>query len=292
MKAFLEYHPIINFIFFLEVIGCSMFLMHPVTLLISVFCSFLYGICLDGRKSLIFILKFNLPVMFLAAFFNAAFNHEGMTILCYLPGGNPLTLESILYGIAAAVMLSSVLMWFRCYTKIMTTDKFVYLFGRLIPALSLVISMALRFVPKFADQFEMVKESQAGIGKDVSSGKVITRVKNAVKILSIMITWSLENAIETADSMKSRGYGQQKRTAFCVYRMEGRDKIALFWLLLCGTFLLTVVITNGLRWHYFPVMGGNWKDPLTIGFYLAYLCLCLTPVVMDQWEEHLWKSIR
>lgn len=31
---------------------------------------------------------------------NPAFSHEGRTILRYLPSGNPLTLESILYGIA------------------------------------------------------------------------------------------------------------------------------------------------------------------------------------------------
>ncbi len=43
---------------------------------------------------------------------NLAFNHEGATILAYLPSGNPLTLESIAYGFAAAAMLAAVVLWF------------------------------------------------------------------------------------------------------------------------------------------------------------------------------------
>ncbi len=66
---------------------------------------------------------------------NPAFNHEGATILAYLPSGNPLTLEFIVYGLSAAVMMASVILWFSCYNAVMTSDKFVYLFGRVIPAL-------------------------------------------------------------------------------------------------------------------------------------------------------------
>lgn len=44
----------------------------------------------------------------------------------------PLTLESIAYGCAAAVMLVAVLFWFSCYNEVMTSDKFMYLFGRII----------------------------------------------------------------------------------------------------------------------------------------------------------------
>lgn len=292
MSAFSKYHPIINFLFFFEVIGFSMFFMHPVTLLISLGCAFTYSIYLDGKKTVLISLKFNLPMMLMAAFINPAFNHEGMTILCYLPSGNPLTLESIIYGAASAMMLSAVLLWFRCYTKIMTSDKFVYLFGRIIPALSLVLSMALRFVPKFAKQFEVVKNSQQSIGRSTADGSVFQRIKNAVKILSIMVTWSLENAIETADSMKSRGYGLKGRTAFSIYRFADRDKTALAWLLFCGMFLLCGIWANGLKWRYFPNMSGNFGGPLTICFFVVYLLLCLTPVFIDRREEKIWRSLK
>ncbi|MBE7055615.1 MAG: energy-coupling factor transporter transmembrane protein EcfT, partial [Ruminococcaceae bacterium] len=45
-----------------------------------------------------------LPALLLMALINPAFNHEGVTILYYLPGGNPLTLESVYYGFLSATM--------------------------------------------------------------------------------------------------------------------------------------------------------------------------------------------
>jgi energy-coupling factor transport system permease protein len=83
-----------------------MFFMHPVSLIISLTGALTYAIYLSGKKAVRFSLLYMLPMMVMAAVVNPAFNHEGMTILTYLPSGNPLTLESILYGIAAAMMLA------------------------------------------------------------------------------------------------------------------------------------------------------------------------------------------
>ena len=128
--------------------------------------------------------------------------------MAYLPSGNPMTLESMVYGVAAACRIVSVISWFSCYNAVMTSDKFIYLFGRIIPALSLIFSMVLRFVPKFKAQITVVSNAQKCVGRDVSNGGIIQRAKHGLTILSIMVTWALENAIETADSMKSRGYGR------------------------------------------------------------------------------------
>ena len=147
--AFSSYHPLVNFLYFALVLAYTMCLMHPASLLISLAGALAYSIYLNGRRAVRFSLLFLLPMMLMAALLNPAFNHEGATLLTYLPSGNPLTLESILYGLAAAAMLAAVITWFSCYTAVMTSDKFVYLFGRVIPALSLVLSMALRFVPRF-----------------------------------------------------------------------------------------------------------------------------------------------
>lgn len=290
--AFSGYHPLVNFLYFGLVIGFSMFFMHPVCLFISLFGSVAYHMNLNGNGSFRFFIRYALPVMLLTALVNPAFNHRGMVILCYLPTGNPLTLESILYGIAAAVMLVSVLLWFSCCTAVMTSDKFIYLFGRVIPSLSLVLSMTLRFVPKFRAQFACVKEAQAGMGNDTSNGSLLKRLKAAAACFSIMVTWSLENAIETADSMKSRGYGLQGRTAFSVYTFTERDKAVLLWLAFCGLYLLSGSLSGGLYWRYFPNIKGELTAPLTISFEVVYFLLCLTPVMINGREEKQWKSLQ
>ena len=67
------------------------------------------------------------------------------------------------------------MLWFSSYNEIMTSDKFVYLFGRVIPALSLVLSMTLRFVPKFKAQMQTVMEAQRCGGRDTSNGSLPQR---------------------------------------------------------------------------------------------------------------------
>ena len=167
--AFSGYHPTINFLYFALALLFSMCLMHPVYLAISLTGALTYDIYLKGQKAVRFAVMGLLPMAALAALVNPAFNHEGQTILTYLPSGNPLTLESMFYGVAAAVMLASVVLWFSSYNEIMSSDKFVYLFGRMIPALSLVLSMALRFIPKFKAQMQVVSEAQACIGRDTKT---------------------------------------------------------------------------------------------------------------------------
>jgi len=290
--TFSGYHPIINFLYFAMVLTFTMFFMHPVSLLVSLASSIAYAVCLNGTKAIRFLLLYMLPMLLFAAVLNPAFNHEGATILTYLPSDNPLTLESILYGLAAAAMLAAVVTWFSCYTAVMTSDKFVYLFGRVIPALSLVLSMTLRFVPKFRAQLRVVNEAQRCIGRDASTGTVLQRLKNAITILSVLITWSLENAIETADSMRSRGYGLPGRTAFSIYRFDDRDRTALLWLCFCCLYILSGWLAGGLDWRYYPTMQGVRFGAFPLSFQLVYLALCLTPVILDRREERQWRRLR
>jgi energy-coupling factor transport system permease protein len=287
--AFSSYHPLVNFSYFAFIFAFSMIFMHPVCLGISLMGAFIYSISLKGRRAVKFNFVFLLPMMLVTTVINPAFNHEGATILTYLHTGNPLTLESITYGIAASVMLAAVVCWFSCYNEVMTSDKFVYLFGRIIPAMSLILSMSLRFVPKFKARIKEVSQAQRCIGRDVSNGGIIERARHGITILSIMITWSLENAIETADSMKSRGYGLTGRTAFSIYRMDGRDKKALCVIFILGIFVLAGGISGGLKWRYFPTMKGKTSGILSASIWLAYAGLCLVPVIVDRVEEHQWK---
>ena len=256
--AFSGYHPLVNFLYFALVLVFGMCFMHPACLVISLGSATAYNLYLKGRKGLRFSLAFLLPMMVLAAILNPAFNHEGVTILAYTPNGNPVTLESLVYGLASAFMLASVVQWFSCYNEVMTSDKFVYLFGRIIPALSLVLSMALRFVPKFNAQLKTVRTVQQCIGRDVNNGSIVQRMKHGITILSILVTWSLESAIETADSMKSRGCYLLGWSAFFIYRFDSRDQYAMLWLGFCLWYIVFGWISGGLDFH---LSGGRASRP-------------------------------
>jgi energy-coupling factor transport system permease protein len=186
-------------------------------------------------------------------------------------------------------MLGAVLTWFGCCNVVLTSDKFIYLFGRVIPSLSLVLSMTLRFVPRFRAQLGTVRQAQKAIGRDSSSGSLLRRARRGVTLLSILITWALENAIDTADSMKSRGYGLPGRTAFTLYRLDSRDKSALAWLLFCGVYLLAGALAGMVSWRYYPTLGGSLTGAFPMSVQAVYLALCLTPVILDRKEAVAWQ---
>lgn len=289
--AFQKYHPLVNFLYFVLVLGLSMVLNHPAAQGISFLCAVLYAVQIEGKRAVLFTLKYCLPMLLLMAFMNPAFNHAGVTILLYFPNGNPLTLESILYGFSAGGMLVTVLIWFVSFNRVITSDKFIYLFGRIIPAMSLVLSMTLRFIPKFKHQMSLVVEAQRSIGRDISTGSLLKRTKTAIVVLSIMITWALENAIETADSMKSRGYGLKGRSAFSIYQFDDRDQAALAWLLFCGIYLISGCMAGGLAFRYFPSIRWAPVNSLSVSFFLIYGGLCLTPVIMNASEDRKWRAL-
>ena len=290
--AFSSYHPLVNLCYFALVLVCTMCFWHPVILLISFGAAVAYAIQLNDVKKMKQQVLLLLPVMLMAAVLNPMFNHKGVTILTYLPGGNPLTLESLLYGLAAAVMLAAVMLWFSCYTAVMTSDKFVYLFGRIIPALSLVLSMILRFIPRCQAQLAAIGEAQSCIGRSVHSGTVWQRVRCAVQMVSILVTWAMEQAIETADSMRSRGYGLPGRTVFSIYRFEKRDKLALLWLAGCAAAIAAGWQCGALAWSYYPLMQGSLLTPLSMIVQTIYLALCMTPVILNRREVRLWMRLQ
>lgn len=289
--TFSSYHPIVNFVYFTAVLVCSMFFMHPVFLIISLVCGIVYSTVLNGRKAVRFNLFGMLPMLLIIAVMNPVFNHQGMTILVYV-NDQAVTLESILYGVAAATMFISVIIWFSCYNAVMTSDKFIYLFGRIIPALSLVFSMVLRLVPKFKAQITQISNAQKCIGKDAGTGSLVQRAKNGMAILSVLTTWALENAIETADSMRSRGYGLKGRTSFSAYRFVLRDKIALVFLTVLGC-IITAGAWNGENTiQYFPNIIEKARTPFSIMVYTAYAGLCLLPVIVEMMEAIKWHHLK
>lgn len=289
--SFSTFHPFVNFLYFVVVLLFSMVFMHPIFQVIALISAVAYSIMLKGKKGIRFNLLYMIPFLLFMAVMNPVFNHQGVTILFYLNNGNPITKESILYGVAAACMFVTVIIWFSCYNVVMTSDKFIYIFGKILPALSLIFSMVLRFVPRYLAQIKVISNAQKCIGRDVSQGNLLARARNGITILSIMTIWALENAIETADSMRSRGYGLPGRTSFSIFRLDARDKVAL--LIMTGLIALVAVGAvmgeNTMRFH--PSIKASAITSFSILIYIAYFALCMIPVLINMVEAMKWKSI-
>ncbi len=283
-SAFSKLHPAVQFAYFGAIIGFSMFLRHPVIQLAGLAGAVGFHLRVGKTRG---ILKLAAPVAAFTAIVNALFNHRGETVLFLLPTKNAVTLESALFGLSAAVMMITVLLWFGCCSEILTSDKFVYLFGRAMSSMSLVLGMTLRFVPRFISRLEEIKEARQCLGAASSRKR---KLKNAFTCFSVMMTWALESSIETADSMKARGYGLRGRTSYSVFTLTARDICALMLLFFAAVFMIIGAVSGGLLWNYFPCVSGTLASPLAIALETVYFALCGAPTLYELWEDRRWNN--
>lgn len=287
--TFSGYHPGVNLAFFVCALGMTMFITQPVYLAISLLSGCAYQLYLQGWRGMLRQVGYLLPILLGMAVLNPLFNHEGLTILWYLPNDNPVTLEAICYGLAAAAMMGAGIVWFNCCNVVFTSDKIIYLFGRVIPAMSLLISMTLRFVPRFKNYLQNVLRTQQAIYTPQSMGQ---KLRQALSAFSATVSWAMEQSIISADSMKSRGYGIAGRTAFSIYRFDQRDGTALLVLAVLCVGAVIPCLNGAVSWNYYPCLSGRLLGPVQT---LGYLCCCgmyLLPLLIDLMEDRKWSFLR
>lgn len=283
------YHPIVSFSYFIVVIGTSMLYMNPVFQVISLIGALSYLIILDRYKTLKLI-KFIFVMVLVIAIINMIFVNRGSTVLFYLRS-NPVTLESLFYGFVSGFMLGSVMVWFSCYNEIMTSDKFLYIFGKITPTIALIVSMTLRLIPKLIEQTKIIANSQKTLGIDYNEGNISLKIKSCMRILSILVTWALEDAVQTADSMKARGYGIKKRTSFQIFEFINRDMVMLVYILISGMFLLAGYINGYGQLIFYPTIQKIDTDILSNMLYITFFIISILPSIQELRERYKWRYL-
>lgn len=288
--TFSTLHPVLNFLYFAGVITLTMLSMHPVLLLISLVCGLLYALYLGGAKTLKFCL-YLLSVFLLIALVNPLFNPAGQTVLFRL-SGRPVTWESLLYGLCSAAAFAAVLIWFSCCNTVMTSDKSLFIFGRILPSVSLILAMIFRLVPRYRRQTAAIARAQKGIGKDPAAGSLAARVKSALAVFSMLFTWALESAIDTADSMRSRGYGTGRRTHFACYRFDKRDALFGACMLLLFAVMVSGAVMGAYGARYFPGLQIAPVTPSRMPPYAACGLFFLLPMLLNIKEDLKWRRLQ
>ena len=287
MRRFQDHNPAAVAVYFLCAAGVTMFTMEPVILGISlvgaVVSLWVTGLLRQWKAHLYTVM------LFLAmALINPLISHNGVTVLLVV-NHNPITLEACVYGLAAGGMIVTVMTWFRAFTAVMTSDKLLYIFGGLSPKLALMLSMALRYVPLFGRQVKAVSRSQTALGL-YREDNIIDRLRGGMRIFSVMVTWTLENGIVTADSMTARGYGTGRRSRFTIFRWTRQDVLLLIvTLLLTGATLLGLA---GRTFAYYPAITASPVTPRVLLGYIAYGLLCLLPAIITGKEALKWRILR
>ena len=285
--AFSKLHPAVNLLFFIGAIAFGVLLQHPVYLLAGIFASGVYYLFLNGRKGMKNMLMM-IPLFIFVTLFNPIVNTRGVTVLfTYLD--RPYTLEALIYGVAVAAIFVLMLLWFGCYGKVLTGDKFTCLFGNLAPSLSLLLVMVFRMIPNLLQKIKQIIGVRNSIGKGTENSSFRDKLNSGMTVIGVLTSWALEGSITTSDSMRSRGYGTAKRTSFMIYRMTAADWISIAVMFVLIGIVVFFAVNGGMSAEFLPersIAPINGKN--IIGF-IAYLGYLLIPTIMNIREVIQWK---
>lgn len=289
MRAFSDHNPIAVAIYYLAALFIIMFCMNPILIFISLLGAVtLFAMQSTGSSKASHLAFFALFLV--TAIINPLVSHNGVTVL-FVMNNSPITLEATLYGVCAAAMIIASIYWFRSFTIVMTDDKLLYIFSKLSPKLSLILSMALRYVPLFSKQAKKTREAQKALGI-YNEDNVIDKTRSSLRVFWVMVSWSLENGIITADSMSARGYGVAKRTHFSIFTFKKSD----FFLLLSTLILLALTLVSAsfgaLDFEFYPYLKPASPTLLSASGYISYALLAFLPTFIDVKENIKWHSLR
>ena len=286
--AFSKCHPAVNFLFFVGAIGMSVVIQHPAYLLAGVVTGAVYYLLLNGTKGLKIIAGL-LPMFVILTVVNPVFNTLGATKLFNLLG-RPYTLEALYYGAALASMFVIMMLWFGCYNRVLTGDKFTSLFGNWIPSISLLLVMVFRMVPNFIRKTKQIMGARMSVGKSVADAATLKeKVAYGASVLGALTLWALEGGIVTGDAMRARGYGTAKRTSFMIYRMTPADWALLIIMLV----LLTLTVIAACLGQFTATFVPNVElAPPSWGLasYTGYLLIPIALHIKENVQWHISRS--
>lgn len=290
MNGYESYHPAVQFLYYGLAVGFSMISMHPAVIAASIIGGFFLFCTRSSLRQIVSELFFFLCMFAIMSLINPLVIHNGETILFFM-NDNPITLEAMIYGLVSAGMLTGVLIWCKCYTTILTSDKFLYLFGKLVPKLGLILSMVFRFIPLFQAQIKKINQSQKTMGL-YATDSIPDKVGGAMRVFDSLISWSMENSIDTADAMKARGYGLPGRTHFTLFRFRKRDGVLLGIMGVLSAVIFVCFVCGVFDFYYYPYVAQIRSDRTAIFGYTSVCLFMCIPGILELKEKIAWNYLK
>lgn len=285
--AFERFHPLALFLYYMTVIFFSMFTTNPILLAISLIGSLSYLLLI--AKNVWRVIIYYSVVFLIIALTNPLFVHNGETILFFM-NDKPVTLEAIIYGAVIGLMIIAIVFWFKSYNEVMTSDKFVYLFGNIAPKIALTLSMILRYVPLFKEQIKRINMTQKTLGL-YSSDSYVDKLLSGFRVFRSLVGWSLENSVEVARSMRARGYGLKGRTHFSLFKFFIEDYLLLTANIIFMIVIFLMVQTNMVSINYYPFIDPFYFSGTSIFLYISTGIFVFLPTLIEMKEQLLWRLL-
>ena len=271
------------------------------------------------------IMKLFIPLSILIMILNPLLNRTGAHKI-YLWQNFFITYEAIAYGILMSLALLIVILVFSSYNRSVSYQEMLYIFSKKLPIISMIIVMALRFIPLINSRaIEVQKlnnlknngvefdnedcddsnkmdldEFNSNINTDYNSkfinrlksnkriAAIIKEAKTLGKIMGITVSWSLDESMFTAKSMKARGYNAAERTSYLSYKFGNAD-YAFLAIIIATVAIIIVGLLKGVGMiNIYPSIDFSFSNlPFNI-YYLAFIVFLLPLIYLELKERLLW----
>lgn len=279
VAAFSMSHPAVPALYMVLTLGLTMFSMQPVLIALSLAGGLTYGFATRGAARTLGALRWQLPVILIIALVNPLFSASGSTELFHI-GMRVVYLESMMYGLCMGGLFVASVLWFEAAASMLEYDKVLALLGNAAPVLALMISMCMRLIPQFLRRGRTVLAVQDAI--DVPGRAPTDPVRSRLRASSVLMGWGMEDSLERADAMRSRGWGTaSRRTTYARYRLARGDVAALVGLAVLGAAAVAVAWTATTQYSFYPQL----SVPAPWLGYVVYAAWMGLPCVLHAIDE-------
>lgn len=280
-SSFDSWHPLVLVAYFAGTITLAMFGLAPGCVAASLVGGVTFALVTQGLVPTLSKLRWQLPLLVLICVINPLYSARGATLLAKV-GMFRIYAESLAYGAVMGALLVSVLLWFEAAASVVGEDETLELGGGLLPSVSLAASMVMRLIPQL---MRRARATRAVLR--ATSGARHGRAEG-MKLLGILLTWSLEDSVERSDSMRARGWGAsvgRRRRPYRSHAFRTHDLVALIAIALLVAVAAEGVMRTVAGWHFYPRMGGD----ASLWALVPYALLCLLPTVVVVSDDLRWR---
>ena len=313
------HHPAVLALYLASALVLCMCAFHPVLVGISLVSGLVLGVCLRGWRAVGRGLRWQLPFVMLVALVNPFFSASGSTELMHI-GLHAIYLESLVYGACMGAMLVAAMLWCSNAAAVLTDDQVLGLLGNLMPVVALMLSMVMRLVPRLMHRAgeasnavractavragtverrnggtvpTLPQPSSGSMGRGAGTGNRPpyhsgpSRAANArLRLVTVLMAWSMEDSLQTADAMRARGWGAgERRTAYRQRVLRGRDVVELVVLVACVIPCAVVIHVARAAFPFYP----RFDTLVPWWTYLPYALFMFLPCSIVVAEESRWS---
>lgn len=228
-------HPLSTIVLFIAFLIPSVIFSSPIYNIILLILINHFIIKFGAKQKLKYLLPMFLIYFIISLFVNFIFTNAGTTKIFqinHLPiigGYKRLSLELILFTFTGTIRLLYIISIFNFISLISSEDRLMNFFSKFMKRFPLLLSFTIRLIPKLARDYKKLEHIFKLRGLNQNSDKkkknkrqgLVRKIKSALNpslmsaLIRTLLMNSLEDSIQFAESMQSRGFGgKSKRSSF------------------------------------------------------------------------------